>query len=88
MEPKKSTLTLRLDEETTALIEQLKQKTGRTTASDLVRYLIHNWDRSQNLYWETVRRYEENKRELTQTRQTITLFVEAYERMKALSLKE
>jgi predicted DNA-binding protein len=88
MEPKKSTLTLRLDEETTALIEQLKQKTGRTTASDLVRYLIHNWDRSQNLYWETVRRYEENKRELTQTRQTITLFVEAYERLKALSLRE
>ncbi len=88
MEPKKSTLTLRLDEETTALIEQLKQKTGRTTASDLVRYLIHNWDRSQNLYWETVRRYEENKRELTQTRQTITLFVEAYERLKALNLKE
>lgn len=88
MEPKKSTLTLRLDEETTALIEQLKQKTGRNTASDLVRYLIHNWDRSQNLYWETVRRYEENKRELTQTRQTITLFVEAYERLKALNLKE
>lgn len=88
MEPKKSTLTLRLDEETTALIEQLKQKTGRTTASDLVRYLIHNWDRSQNLYWETVRRYEESKRELTQTRQTITLFVEAYERLKALNLKE
>ena len=88
MEPKKSTLTLRLDEETTALIEQLKQKTGRTTASDLVRYLIHNWDRSQNLYWETVRRYEENKRELPQTRQTITLFVEAYERLKALNLKE
>lgn len=88
MEPKKSTLTLRLDEETTALIEQLKQKTGRTTASDLVRYLIHNWDRSQNLYWVTVRRYEENKRELTQTRQTITLFVEAYERLKALNLKE
>ena len=88
MEPKKSTLTLRLDEETTAKLEQLKQKTGRTTASDLVRYLIHNWDRSQNLYWETVRRYEENKRELTQTRQTITLFVEAYERLKALSLKE
>lgn len=88
MEPKKSTLTLRLDEETTALIEQLKQKTGRTTASDLVRYLIHNWDRSQKLYWETVRRYEENKRELTQTRQTITLFVEAYERLKALNLKE
>lgn len=88
MEPKKSTLTLRLDEETTALIEQLKQKTGRTTASDLVRYLIHNWDRSQNLYWETVRRYEENKRELTQTRQTITLFVEAYERLKALNLRE
>ena len=88
MEQKKSTLTLRLDEETTAMLEQLKQKTGRTTASDLVRYLIHNWERSQKLYWETVRRYEENKRELTQTRQTITLFVEAYERLKALNLKE
>ena len=88
MEPKKSTLTLRLDEETTAKLEQLKQKTGRTTASDLVRYLIHNCGRSQNLYWETVRRYDENKRELTETRQTVTRFVEAYERLKALSLKE
>lgn len=88
MEPKKSTLTLRLDEETTAKLEQLKEKTGRTTASDLVRYLIHNWERSQNLYWETVRRYDENKRELTETRQTVTRFVEAYERLKALNLKE
>ena len=88
MEPKKSTLTLRLDEETTNKLEQLKQKTGRTTASDLVRYLIHNWERSQNLYWETVRRYDENKRELTETRQTFTRFVEAYERLKALNLKE
>ena len=88
MEPKKSTLTLRLDEETTTKLEQLKQKTGRTTASDLVRYLIHNWERSQNLYWETVRRYDENKRELTETRQTFTRFVEAYERLKALNLKE
>lgn len=88
MEPKKSTLTLRLDEETTAKLEQLKQKTGRTTASDLVRYLIHNWERSQKLYWETVRRYEEHNKELTEARQTMTRFVEAYERMKALCLKE
>lgn len=88
MEPKKSTLTLRLDEETTALIEQLKQKTGRITASDLVRYLIHNWDRMQTSYTEALKIHTEEARKLAEMQQAFTRYVEAYERMKSICLRE
>lgn len=88
MEPKKSTLTLRLDEETTAKLEQLKQKTGRTTASDLVRYLIHNWERMQIRYQEAVKIHTEEAKKLTEMQQAFTRYVEAYERMKSICLKE
>ena len=88
MEQKKSTLTLRLDEETTAMLEQLKAKTGRTTASNLVRYLIHNWDRIQTQYQNAVKQHTEEARKLAEMQQAFTRYVEAYERMKALCLKE
>ena len=80
MEPKKSTLTLRLDEETTALIEQLKQKTGRTTAS--------NWDRLQNQYQQALKIHTEEARKLAEMQQAFTRYVEAYERMKSICLRE
>lgn len=88
MEPKKSTLTLRLDEETTALIEQLKIQTGRNTASDLVRYLIHNWERLQNQYQQALKIHTEEARKLAEMQQAFTRYVEAYERMKAICLRE
>lgn len=88
MEQKKSTLTLRLDEETTAMLKQLKGKTGRTTASDLVRYLIHNWERIHSQYQNAVKQHTEEARKLAEMQQAFTRYVEAYERMKALCLKE
>lgn len=43
MDVKKSTLTLRLDEGDTFLLEQLKARTGRATSSETIRYLLYEY---------------------------------------------
>jgi len=79
---KSSTLTLRLTSEETA------QLTGRTTGSDLIKYLISNHERMLEQYHEAIKLHTAEARKLAEAHQALNNYFEAYERLKALQLIE
>ena len=85
---KSSTLTLRLTSEETAQLEHLKQLTGRTTGSDLIKYLISNHERMLEQYREAIKLHTAEARKLAEAHQALNNYFEAYERLKALQLIE
>ena len=85
---KSSTLTLRLTSEETAQLEHLKQLTGRTTGSDLIKYLISNHERMLEQYHEAIKLHTAEARKLAEAHQALNNYFEAYERLKALQLIE
>ena len=85
---KGSTLTLRLTSEETAQLEHLKQLTGRTTGSDLIKSLISNHERMLEQYHEAIKLHTAEARKLAEAHQALNNYFEAYERLKALQLIE
>lgn len=86
--PKGSTLTLRLTADEAQLLEQLKAKTGRTSGSDLIKFLITNHEQMMEKYHEAIRLHTEEARKLTEAQRAIRAYFEASERLKALRLLE
>lgn len=85
---KGGTLTLRLTPEETAQLEHLKQLTGRTTGSDLIKYLISNHERMIEQYHKAIKLHTAEARKLAEAHQALNNYFEAYERLKSLQLIE
>lgn len=81
---KGSTLTLRLTPEETAQLDHLKQLTGRTTGSELIKFLIANHERMIEQYHEAIKLHTAKARKLAEAHQALNDYFEAYERLKAL----
>lgn len=88
MNEKSSTLTLRLSAEETATLEHLKQLTGRSTGSDLIKFLITNHERMIEQYHEAIKLHTTEARNLAEAKRAIKAYFDAYERLKALQLLE
>lgn len=85
---KSSTLTLRLTAEETAQLEHLKARTGRTTASDLIRYLLQNWESMNDIYTNSIRKHADEARKLAEAQRALKAYFDAYERLRAIQLLE